>query len=132
MYGTLIKPVLLYGSESWVVLEKDASLLRTFERKVLRTIFGPINENGVFRRRYNFELEAIYGKPDIISEIKRNRLRWFGHILRMKESRVTKALFIKKTSFRYQKRRETATYVGRECGDGPKQAECGKLDTAGS
>ena len=39
------------------MLEKNASLLRTFERKVLRTIFGPINENGVFRRRYNFELE---------------------------------------------------------------------------
>ena len=36
----------------------------------------------------------------------------------------------KKNSFRYQKLRETAAYVGRECGDGPKQAECGKLDTA--
>ena len=91
--------VLLYGSESWVVLEKDASLLRVFERKVLRAIFGPINENGVFRRRYNHELEAIYGKPDIISEIKRNRMRWFGHIIRMKESRVTKALFSKKPPF---------------------------------
>ena len=99
MYRTLIKPVLLYGSESWVVLEKDASLLRIFERKVLRTIFGPINENGVFRRRYNFELEAIYGKPDIICDIKRNRLRWFGHIIRMNEGRVTKALFMKKPPF---------------------------------
>ena len=99
MYRTLIKPVLLYGSESWVVLEKDASLLRIFERKVLRTIFGPINENGVFRRRYNHELEAIYGKPDIISDIKRNRLRWLGHIVRMKEGRVTRNLFMKKPPF---------------------------------
>ena len=62
-------------------------------------IFGPINENGVFRRRYNFELEAIYGKPDIICDIKRNRLRWFGHIIRMNEGRVTKALFMKKPPF---------------------------------
>ena len=99
MYRTLIKPVLLYGSESWIVLEKDASLLRVFERKVLRTIFGPINENGVFRRRYNHELEAIYGKPDIISDIKRNRLRWLGHIVRMKEGRVTRSLFMKKPPF---------------------------------
>ena len=48
MYRTLIKPALLHGSESWVVLERDVSLLRVFERKVLRTIFGPVNEGGVF------------------------------------------------------------------------------------
>ena len=51
------------------------------------------------RQRYNFEFEAIYGKPDIISETKRNQLRWFRHILRMKESRVTKALFRNKQDF---------------------------------
>ena len=94
MYRTLINPVLLYGSESWVVLEKDACLLRIFERQVLQTIFGAIKENGVFRRLYNHELEAIYGKPGIISDIKRNRLRWLGHMVRMKEGRVTQSFYM--------------------------------------
>ena len=32
----------------------------------------------------------------------------------------------------HQKRKETATYVGRVCVDGLKQAECGKQDAASS
>jgi hypothetical protein len=41
IYKTLIRPVLLYGSETWVLTKTDENQLLVFERKVLRTISGP-------------------------------------------------------------------------------------------
>ena len=35
-----------YGSESWPLTKKDDNLLLSFERKVLRTIFGTKLEDG--------------------------------------------------------------------------------------
>jgi hypothetical protein len=57
IHKTLIRPVLLYGSETWVLTKREENQLFVFERKVLRTICGPKIENGVYRRRYNYELE---------------------------------------------------------------------------
>ncbi|CAG9827498.1 unnamed protein product [Diabrotica balteata] len=55
-------------------------MLGCFERKILRRISGAVNENGVWRRRYNFELYKIYQEPDIVKHIKIGRLRWVGHV----------------------------------------------------
>jgi hypothetical protein len=52
IHKTLIRPVLLYGSETWVLTKREENQLLVFERKVLRTICGPKIENGVYRRRY--------------------------------------------------------------------------------
>jgi hypothetical protein len=41
-----IRPVLAYGSEAWVLSKSNETILGVFERKILRTIFGPTNENG--------------------------------------------------------------------------------------
>ena len=43
---TLIRPVLAYGSETWVLSKSDEVILGVFERKILRAIFGPTNEKG--------------------------------------------------------------------------------------
>jgi hypothetical protein len=47
----LIRPVLLYGSETWVLTKREENQLLVFERKVLRTICDPKIENGVYKRR---------------------------------------------------------------------------------
>jgi hypothetical protein len=44
LYKTLIRPVLAYGSETWVLSKSDEAILRVFERKILRAIFGPTND----------------------------------------------------------------------------------------
>jgi hypothetical protein len=41
---TLIRPVVLYGSESWTLTKADEEKLRTFERRMLRNIYGPTCE----------------------------------------------------------------------------------------
>jgi len=46
LYKTLIRPVLAYGLEKWVVSKSDEAILGVFERKILRAIFGPTNDKG--------------------------------------------------------------------------------------
>jgi hypothetical protein len=46
------------GRAVWVSTKREENQLLVFERKVLRTIRGPILEKGVYRRRYNFELQG--------------------------------------------------------------------------
>jgi hypothetical protein len=40
---------------------------KVFERKILRAIFGPANENGEWRIKYNNELYALYKESDIVT-----------------------------------------------------------------
>jgi hypothetical protein len=63
----LIRPVLLYGSETWVLTKREENQLLVFERKVSRTICGPNIENGVYRRRYNHELDREFDSPNVLN-----------------------------------------------------------------
>ncbi|KRF97428.1 uncharacterized protein Dwil_GK26988, partial [Drosophila willistoni] len=93
MYKTLIRPVVLYGHETWTMLEEDLQALGVFERRVLRTIFGGVQENGVWRRRMNHELAQLYGEPSIQKVAKAGRIRWAGHVARMPDSNPAKMVF---------------------------------------
>jgi hypothetical protein len=54
------------------------NVLGAFERKILTAIFGPTNENGEWRIKYNNELYTLYKESDIVTYIKISRLRWAG------------------------------------------------------
>lgn len=88
LYRTMVRPVVVYGSEAWCMTQTDEQTLLVFERRLLRTIFGGVKIDNNWRRRFNHELYELYGEPDIVKFIKINRLRWFGHVLRMGEERV--------------------------------------------
>jgi hypothetical protein len=68
-------------------------LLSTFERKILRTICGPVQDNGQWKIRYNKELCELYGEPDLVTCIKLKRLQWAGHVQRMEGTRISKKVF---------------------------------------
>jgi len=55
-------------------------ILRIWERKVLRKIFGLMCVAGYWRSRTNEEVRQLYGDLDIATEIKKGRLRWLGHV----------------------------------------------------
>jgi hypothetical protein len=55
------------------------------EKRILRKIYRPIKENGIWRSRYNHERYKIYNAPDIVKVMKGGRLRWLGQLLRMQE-----------------------------------------------
>ena len=93
LYKTLILPVALYGHEAWTLKEADRRAFGVFERKVLRTILGGKQENGVWRRRMNHELYQVYKDANIVNRIKYGRLQWAGHLVRMSEERIAKTIF---------------------------------------
>jgi hypothetical protein len=64
----------------------------TWERKILRKIYGPIKENGQWRIKTNLELMTKYKSQDIVTVIRIQRLEWIGHI-RMNETRSVKKIF---------------------------------------
>jgi hypothetical protein len=82
-----------YGCEAWTLTNRDEKYLRIFERKVLRKIFGRVqNEDGSWRIRVNHELSELIGNADIVRFIKRRRIAWLGHVKRMGEKRTPKSV----------------------------------------
>jgi hypothetical protein len=72
---------------------KTASTLMTWERKILRKIYGPKSEQGVRRIRSKVEIQNMYKSPDIVTEIKVRRLEWLGHVVRVEEISLPKIVF---------------------------------------
>jgi hypothetical protein len=64
-------------------------MLRVFENRVLRRIFGPkrAGVTGEWGRLHNEELNDLYSSQNIIRVIKSRRIRWAGHVARMGEGR---------------------------------------------
>jgi hypothetical protein len=60
-------------------------ILRVFENRVLRRIFGQKRDGmiGGWRKLHNVELHGLYSSPNIIRIIKSRRLRWARHVARM-------------------------------------------------
>jgi hypothetical protein len=71
-------------------------MIMTWEREILREIYGRTYENGHWRIKINSELESKYKSQDIVSIIKVRRLEWLGHIIRMNETRTVKKIFEEK------------------------------------
>jgi hypothetical protein len=86
LYKTLIRTVLTRGYESWKLTKKSEDDINSFERKILRRIFWPVNENGQWRNRYNKELYELYRDLDLGTFVKLKRL----HVQRLPLDRIAK------------------------------------------
>jgi len=66
LYKTLIRPVLIYGVETWVLSKQDEHCLSIFERKILWRIYGPVMDRGRWWIRTNQELYQLCGENDSV------------------------------------------------------------------
>jgi hypothetical protein len=60
-----------------------------FKDRFLRRIFGPQRDEvtGEWRKLHSEKLRILYSSPNIIRQIKSSRMRWAGHVTRMREER---------------------------------------------
>jgi hypothetical protein len=79
----MVEPAVVFGGETWAMTEMDVTRLGTWERKILRRIHGPVIEQGMWRIRCNQELSELYKDLVIGADIKKKRLEWVGHVVRM-------------------------------------------------
>jgi hypothetical protein len=63
LYKTIIRPVVIYGAETWTMTNKNEKMLMTWERKILRKIYGPTKKNEQWRIKTNSELVTKYKIP---------------------------------------------------------------------
>ena len=93
IYNTIIRPVVLYGCETWTLTKHLEQRLLVFENNILRRISGPIYDinEGVWRRRHNEELRALTRQPLITDHVRSQRIQWAGHVARMEEDRMPKS-----------------------------------------
>jgi hypothetical protein len=72
---------------------QDEQQQRKFERRILRKIFGPVqNEDGSWRIRMNHKLNELIENADIVRFIKSRKIAWLGHVLWMDDRRTPKKI----------------------------------------
>jgi hypothetical protein len=91
LYWSIIRPIVTYACETWVLEETMKNKLMVFERKILRKVFGPTKErDGTRIIKTNDELDKRIRHKNVINYIKAQRLSWFGHLHRIPEERIVK------------------------------------------
>jgi hypothetical protein len=80
----------MYGSEVWTLSQGAANKIDSFERKILRKIFGANHSKGVWRIRYSDELYKMYKDVPLSVYISLKKLMWAGHVVRMEQHRIPK------------------------------------------
>jgi hypothetical protein len=85
IYKTIILPVVLYGCETWSLILRKEHRLMLSEKRVLRSIFVPKEDDviGKWRQLHSEELHNLYLSPNIIRQIISRRMRWDGHVARI-------------------------------------------------
>ena len=89
LYKAIFVPTLLYGAETWALGRKQIRLLERFHQRCLRSIRGFKWQDHVS----NEEVLKRASLPCIESILLQVQLRWAGHITRMEDVRMPKAVF---------------------------------------
>jgi len=89
IHKTMVKPGAVYGSEIWAMTDTVMKRLSRRERKMLTGIYGLVVEQGIWIARTNQELRELYKDLDTAADIKKKRLEWIGHVVRMYQGRYS-------------------------------------------
>ena len=88
LYISLVRPVLLYGHESWYANDSISRRFLVFENRVLRRILGITWQDRV----RNDTIREITKVPYIDEFIIKSRWKWLGHALRRDGRYVQEAI----------------------------------------
>ena len=95
IHMTILRPILLYRHESWILTKKLKSKITAADMKVglLRLVKGVTRRDRV-RNTDIYIYEEFKIKP-IIETIQTDQSRWFGHAMRRDEKTTAKKVLSK-------------------------------------
>ena len=79
-----------YGSEAWALQKADEYLLYVFPKNCLLIVLGTWLTDSISNSRLNEKCDSI----PLSGAIMRERLRWQGHVLRMKDDKLPKIVLL--------------------------------------
>ena len=89
IYKAAVLTVLVYGSEAWTTTQSQDKRVEAFHQRCLRRIL----RIQWYRRISNEEVLERAGIEGIAAFVGSNRLRWFGHLIRMPAERTPNRLY---------------------------------------
>lgn len=78
LYKFLVRPILTYGCEFWILDDKSASNLLQFEYAILSEIYKSKYPSG-HPKRANISTKSVFARyrtSDIVNHVRFERLRW--------------------------------------------------------
>ena len=88
VYRACVCSILLYGSEMWTLSTMQEKKINTFHQRCLHRILRIKWQHKIT----NEEVLRRTGLTTIYNTLSQRRLRWLGHVLRMNDERIPKAL----------------------------------------
>jgi len=88
VYRTMVRPVLIYGSEAWTLRRREEERLERTEMRMLRCILGLTLRD----RKRNDDIRSILGVACITDKVREARMRWYGHVQRREEDDCVKQI----------------------------------------
>jgi len=82
LYSSCVRSSMLHGSESWSVRKENEVALQRAEMRMVRWMCGVKLQDRVPSKELRGRLEL----ENIISVLQRNRLQWYGHVLRKEDN----------------------------------------------
>ena len=90
LYERIVVPTVMYGSESWGMRVEERNKLDVAEMNCLRNMCGVTR----WDRWRNEVVRERVGVPEALSKrVDRKVLKWFGHVERMGNERLTKRVY---------------------------------------
>ena len=93
IYKMAVKPTVVFGSGTRTIIELGMKKQCTWDRKILRRMYGSVAGQEKWRIRTNGELIALYKDLDIATDIKKKRMEWTGYVVRIDHGRTVKKIF---------------------------------------
>ena len=88
LFQSIVISVLLYGAETWTLLNKHCAALSVFLMSCLRHICGLSLKDHISYAA----ILSMCQTCSMHSQLRSKRLRWYGHVCRMLDSRLPKVM----------------------------------------
>ena len=107
MVNSIFTPTLCYQCQTWTLTKAQEQKITTCEMRCLRKITNNTRKDRVT----NASIREKVGTRPCLNYIERQRLKWFGHLVRMKQDNTAYTAFYTRTSGRKARGRPRKRWI---------------------